>query len=157
MLNVDEQVLTIFKKLNYYQLLCNRGYIEIDSDTNAVSITEKGLNLIDEVSTHNNEEWFEEWLKLFPTNLSKIIGYSVSGNSVECKKRMNKFMRIHKNFTPKIIIDATKMYLKEKRSNGWEFTKKNSKFIADKDGSVLEDYCQRIIDGTKSTDSVIFL
>jgi hypothetical protein len=61
---------------------------------------------------------------------------------------MSKFRKEHfEKYNSEIIIKATKLYLKEQEKNKWAFTKKNVKFIYDENGSMLENYCERIIDG----------
>lgn len=101
-------------------------------------------------------QWIDEWLSLFPKALYKTIGYDVHGNKTECLKRMITFRTEHYlHYTKDIIINATKTYLKERQRESYSFTKKNSKFIYDKDGSILENYCDRIVtEGFKDEEEV---
>jgi hypothetical protein len=93
-------------------------------------------------------EWIDNWLALFPKGMSKKLGYDIHGNKAECINRMSKFRRDNfDKYNSEIIILATKLYLKEQERNKWAFTKKNVKFIYDENGSMLENYCERIIDG----------
>lgn len=94
---------------------------------------------------HKVESWIDEWLALFPKDLKSkgILLYSVSGNRQACIQRMNKFVATYK-YDKELIILATRLYLQEQRAQSWQFTKKNSKFIYDSEGSVLEEYCERV-------------
>ena len=99
--------------------------------------------------------WIDEWLILFPKGLNKIIGYDVHGNKTECTNRMSKFRRDNfEKFNKDTIIKATKLYLKERERERWQFTKKNVKFIYDENGSMLDNYCERIIDGDYDEDDL---
>lgn len=93
------------------------------------------------------DSWVSDWLALWP---SKILpgGYRVSGNTVECKKRMKRFMRSHPEFDSDTILKATKAYLKRQEAQGWAFTKKNAKFIFDSETSTLEQECLALTDNT---------
>lgn len=90
--------------------------------------------------------WIKEYLELFPTNLEKIIGYTVSGNQKACITRFKRFFKDTKGIYDKqTVLDATKLYLSEQKKKNWEFTKKAVKFISDIDGSMLELYCEKIL------------
>lgn len=92
-------------------------------------------------------DWIDEWLSLFPKGFSKILGYDIHGNKSECINRMSKFRRDNfDKYNKEVIIKATKLYLREQEKNKWSFTKKNVKFIYDENGSMLENYCEKIID-----------
>jgi hypothetical protein len=132
------EILELVKKTGLIKILEARNLISINNEH--ITITNKGKELI-----AIKEDWMDEWLKLWPTNLASKIGYSVSGNSVACKTKLKEFISKFPMFNQDIIIAATKLYLKEQSIRHYEFTKKNSKFIKDRDGSVLEDYCNRIL------------
>lgn len=105
-------------------------------------------------------QWVKEWLKLWPTlsqiqRVRRVQEYSISGNAPEVKKRLNEFL---KQFCERLEVDdcslsykldiiwrATEAYLKDLESKNYAFAKKNHKFIKDTNGSVLEDWCRRII------------
>jgi hypothetical protein len=98
-------------------------------------------------------DWIDEWLTLFPKGMSKKLGYDIHGNKSECINRMSKFRRDNfDKYNKETIIKATKLYLKEQERNKWTFTKKNVKFIYDENGSMLENYCDRIVDGDYEDD-----
>ena len=93
-------------------------------------------------------DWIDDWLSLFPKGMNKKLGYDIHGNRAECINRMSKFRRDNfDRYNKDTIIKATKIYLREQEKNKWTFTKKNVKFIYDENGSMLENYCERIIDG----------
>ena len=93
-------------------------------------------------------DWIDDWLALFPKGMNKKLGYDIHGNRAECINRMSKFRRDNfDRYNKDTIIKATKIYLREQEKNKWTFTKKNVKFIYDENGSMLENYCERIIDG----------
>lgn len=101
---------------------------------------------VDKTVTIEVLEWLNEWLDLFPKGLNKIIGYDVHGNKNECHKRMSKFRKDNfEIYNKDIIIKATKLYLNEREKERWQYCKKNVKFIYDENGSMLENYCDRII------------
>jgi len=131
-------LVNLLKKLGYLKLLENRGFIE---NENNPKLTKKALEYIGETDL-----WVEDWIKLWPTGLDKKIGYSVSGNSESCKLRMNKFI-VKYEYDKDTIFKATELYLKSQEINNWHYTKKNYKFIYDKESSTLEDYCKRILEG----------
>jgi hypothetical protein len=121
--------------------------VPLDSDAFKPSKIAKNQDL-SKIKNHIEtvEDWIDEWVALFPTDLlSKgYLTYSVSGNTSACVIRMKRFLKEHKDITKEIIFKATKLYLSEQKLRNWSFTKKNSKFISDNDGSVLEQYCERI-------------
>jgi hypothetical protein len=93
-------------------------------------------------------DWIDDWLALFPKGMNKKLGYDIHGNRAECINRMSKFRRDNfDRYNKDTIIKATKLYLKEQERNKWAFTKKNVKFIYDENGSMLENYCDRIVEG----------
>lgn len=92
-------------------------------------------------------EWIDDWLALFPKGMNKKLGYDIHGNKSECINRMSKFRRDNfDKYNSETIILATKLYLKEQERNKWAFTKKNVKFIYDENGSMLENYCDKIVE-----------
>lgn len=100
-------------------------------------------------------EWIDDWLALFPKGMNKKLGYDIHGNKSECINRMSKFRRDNfDKYNSETIILATKLYLKEQERNKWAFTKKNVKFIYDENGSMLENYCERIVDGDYEKDDL---
>lgn len=100
-------------------------------------------------------QWIDEWLILFPKGLNKIIGYDIHGNRTECLNRMIRFRRDNfERFNKETIIKATKLYLKEKERERWQYSKKNVKFIYDENGSMLDNYCERIIENDYDEDDL---
>lgn len=136
-------LIKLLRKLGILKMLETRGLISNESNP---SLTTKGYELIGE-----ELEWVKDWIKLWPTNLEKQIGYSVSGNSESCTVRMKKFLA-KQDFDKETIFEATKLYLKNQELNDWQFTKKNYKFISDIKSSTLEDYCKKIKEGFSEDD-----
>jgi hypothetical protein len=115
--------------------------------------TDKMMATKKNFSFHN---FILEWMKLWPTH-ELPGGYRVSGNTMEVTKRMKKFLTTF-NYSPDEIIEATKNYLDARKNQNWVYTKKNSKFIYDSDGSMLEQECQALLTGTvKPRDNTINL
>ena len=131
----------------------NQGLFKLKAPHNLWSNTLNTMRVILQGKSKSNvskveaSEWIDDWLLLFPKGMNKIIGYDIHGNKTECLNRMSKFRKEHfEKYNSEIIIKATKLYLKEQEKNKWAFTKKNVKFIYDENGSMLENYCERIID-----------
>jgi|688.fasta_scaffold401225_4 hypothetical protein len=95
----------------------------------------------------NCKEWIDKWLDLWPTLITPQ-NYRISGNKTEVINRMNKFIKEY-DYSPDVIFEATKKYLNRKKAENYNFTKKNTKFIKDTDGSILEQECNAIINGEK--------
>lgn len=129
-------------------------------NTMKIILANKGQNKVaksnlEKVAKVEIIEWIDKWLTLFPKGMSKKLGYDIHGNKSECLNRMSKFRRDNfDKYNSEIIILATKLYLKEQERNKWAFTKKNVKFIYDENGSMLENYCERIVDGDYEKDDL---
>jgi hypothetical protein len=104
-----------------------------------------------------NETNIQEWIKLWPTFLMPE-GYRVSGNTVDCVLRMQKFMKKYK-FSWDTIMQATKNYLDRQTLKNWRMTKKNVKFIYDENGSALAEECEVVLSGESknSTENTLFI
>ncbi len=144
----------LFKLKSPYSLWSNT------LNTMKIIMANKGQNKIaksnlEKVAKVEITEWIDKWLALFPKGMSKKLGYDIHGNKSECLNRMSKFRRDNfDKYNSEIIILATKLYLKEQERNKWAFTKKNVKFIYDENGSMLENYCERIVDGDYEEDDL---
>ena len=152
----------ILKNLNIIEFdPINQGLLKIKApyslwsntlNTMKVILANKGQNKVaksnlEKVAKVEIIEWIDTWLVLFPKGMSKKLGYDIHGNKSECLNRMSKFRRDNfDKYNSETIILATKLYLKEQERNKWAFTKKNVKFIYDENGSMLENYCERIVD-----------
>lgn len=109
-------------------------------------------------------EWVKKWMKLWPT-MGQVaregyqLEYSISGHAPEVKKRMPVFVKefcermgmdesdCDMDYKLDIIWKATEAYLQNLRDTGYRFPKKNHKFIKDLGGSILEEWCQRVVSG----------
>lgn len=129
-------------------------------NTMKIILANKGQNKVtksnlEKVAKVEIIEWIDKWLALFPKGMNKKLGYDIHGNKSECINRMSKFRRDNfDKYNSETIILATKLYLKEQERNKWAFTKKNVKFIYDENGSMLENYCERIVDGDYEKDDL---
>lgn len=126
-----------------YEILQTNGYISFNNTKQLASNKNFDFNV-----------FIIEWMKLWPT-FELPGGYRVSGNSLEVKKRMKKFFINHPEYNDDIILKATSNYLNNKKLHNWAYTKKNSKFIYDVDGSMLEQECQAIVSGEEKARSNI--
>lgn len=145
----DKLIFDLLEKLQYINLLKKKKLLTEDNQ-----LTEKAFNLLG--IENNSKDYFKEWMDLWPKNLLNIIGYTVSGNTQTCKTRMTKFMKSN-SYEWETVIQATKMYLSYQENRGWEYTKKNYKFIQDKESSTLEAFCEMIENNVKPKDNVEFL
>lgn len=103
----------------------------------------------------NNLLWvIEEWLPLWPTEITPQ-GYRVSGNSITCLNKMENFCLHNPQYTKDIILEATANYLNRKASSKYNYTKKNHKFIYDKDTSDLKLECEIVLKKQTKTNSNI--
>ena len=92
-----------------------------------------------------NSDWIDRWFDLWPKKIRNDGGY-IRSNLTGCKKKMNKFMFEHPEFTSGIIITATKKYLEEKRKKNW-FGVRMAPYFIEKEGiCILEGYCKDILD-----------
>lgn len=128
--------ITSLLSLDEYSDLLNKRFINLNG------LEVRGINLFNNNSVN---EWIEEWLNLWPTEV--LHGYRVSGNTLQVYKKMKIFCKKFPNFDKDLILKATTNYLKRKRNEGWGFTKKNSKFIFDTEGSTLEQECIALLNG----------
>lgn len=121
-----------------YEILQTKGYIPFDKSKQVVNSDK-----------FNFPNFINEWMSLWPT-FELPGGYRVSGNTMEVKKRMKTFFKNHPEYTPEQILSATNNYLSSKKIQNWAYTKKNSKFIYDADGSMLEQECQALVSGNSA-------
>lgn len=116
-------------------------------------------------------QWIKDWLKLWPSlgqirKVNRSLEYSISGNGPDCRKRMVVFV---KEFCERLEVEectlgykldviwkATEAYLSHLEDTQYKFAKKNVKFIKDTNGSVLEDWCRRIINDEVEAESTTF-
>lgn len=94
------------------------------------------------------ELWIKDWVDLFPTGkLVPTDGY-LKGTPNDSVKKMQKFCKEYKAYTKDIIFAATKMYLATKKAVGYAYLTRPYYFIHKQEkGSMLAEYCQRIVDG----------
>jgi len=146
---MGNSLIKLLETLNYTTLLKKKRLLDENNQ-----LTPKALELIGEQS--DTEDPFKEWLNLWPKNLLNILGYTVSGNSNNCMIKLKKFMK-DTGYNWETIMKATKLYLEHQENKNWEYTKKNYKFISDRDSSTLEAFCEMVEENIKPENDVKFL
>jgi hypothetical protein len=124
---------------NILKSLNNKGFIDSNN------------KLISDIVTKKPDP-IEEWVNLWPKHVINN-SYRVSGSVPDCKTRMNTFSKRFPMFTWDIIMEATKRYLKRQEALGWKMTKKNYKFIYDRDGSMLAEECEALVRGEEDNQT----
>lgn len=113
------------------------------------------VSLSSAVGQSIDREWMARWISKWPSPSLTGLDYSISGNTAACIRNMKKFLKEFNEIfqtdltteqQQEIIDQATDEYLEEKEYAGWSYTKKNSKFISDSNGSVLEAMVRQILD-----------
>lgn len=109
-------------------------------------ITEKFLIFVEgEKPKEVKKDWIDDWFNLFPKGI-KSGGYYVKTDISGCRRKMVKFMEKHPEFTPEIIMKATKNYVDSAARKGYSYMKL-APFFIEKDGiSVLSGECEAIAD-----------
>ena len=101
----------------------------------------------------NVKDWIEEWVNLWPQSVHSG-GLSIKSKPKECINKMIKFCKEHPNFTKDTIFAATKMYLIDRRAEGFKYTKRAVYFISKLgEPSLLEGYCEKVL--SKENNEVI--
>lgn len=89
------------------------------------------------------EQWIEEWLALWPKEI-KSGGESIRTQPKYCVNKMQKFCEEHPLYTKDVIFAATKLYLIDRRANGWFGVRRAMYFIHKQNvGSALAEFCER--------------
>jgi len=90
-------------------------------------------------------ELLGEWLELWP---AEVVwnGNKVRTDAKYCVNKMQKFVAENPQYTKQTIFAATKLYLQEQESKGWEYTQQ-AHFFIEKRGfpSKLEAYCAQVL------------
>ena len=115
------------------------------------------ISKVESLNKYSGIEFSKKWLDLWPTQAKTGLNYSVSGNTKVCKAKIKTFVKSFFSYFPnlkttytvsnieELIYRATKEYLTYQESRMYLYTKKNSKFIQDSAGSVLEEWCNKLI------------
>lgn len=145
-----------------YQTLFRKGFIEkSDKDSNIYfKLTQTGIELVDSLNAVTEEptklvitskSWIDSWLDLFPV---KGGGRLLKSNALDCVKRMDTFIKIHK-YSKDIILAATKSYLIEQSAESFRYTKNAIYFIDKKgEGSALAAWCKLVQDRIDSGGTI---
>lgn len=145
--------------------LIKEGINDFQNEVIIKSLTDKGY-LVDgyvTISLSNKvscKQWIDKWLSLWPTQIinSGTTTYRVSGNKNEVINRMNRFIKEHPEYNDEIVLKATENYLDQRKKENYKYTKKNTKFIRDIDGSTLEAECEAVLSGEeKPKDNVRYI
>lgn len=90
------------------------------------------------------ENWIDEWFELFPVGV-KSGNYYVKTDKNGSLKKMRRFCSLHKEYTPEVIIGATKNYVEKMKRSGYSYMKLAPYFI-EKDGvSMLDGECMNYL------------
>jgi len=118
-----------------------------------------------EKTAHSDTGMFDEWMSLWPKPQETNLNYSVSGNKPQCRSRMNTFLssgwKSHElpAMTRKekwdVIIEATRRYIAYQKNRRWAYTKKNVKFINDLEGSVLAEWCLKVMNNSQDSQTTV--
>lgn len=94
------------------------------------------------------ENWIDEYYNLFPEGIKTGGSKLVKSGKLGCLKKLRKFMKDNPSYDKDIILEATKRYVAECASKGYQYMMMAPYFI-EKDGvSSLEGYCQMIYNNT---------
>lgn len=138
----SDELEELFDK-SYYQC-----YVE---DSKIVTILTEKTRLLIEYKDNNNKnnnlsirDLVVSYRELFPN--IKISGIPLKGDLSACLNKMEKFKKEY-DYTNEEILEATRIYLNEKRKNGYQYTT-NAHYLIKKDGisllaSLIDDYRKR--------------
>jgi len=132
--------------------LQSNGWIKIENNQKItfenLQITEKFRIFVENKTKPVKEDWTDEWFNMFPKGI-KSGGYYIKSDLSGCKKKLQKFLIRHPEFTPEIIMKATSNYIDSCQRKGYQYMKIAPYFI-EKDGmSMLAGECEAILDNTE--------
>lgn len=94
-------------------------------------------------------EWIDSYCALFE-EADKFSSYVVSASSVDCLKKMTKFVSTYR-YDKTVILEATKHYMQDMRKDGYRYMRTALSFILHPEkGSLLARYCDAVVKGTTS-------
>jgi hypothetical protein len=145
--------------LQYYDLL-RRGFVEEGADRKSFSLTKEGADFIGKiqeffeepaiqttVSELPLEDWFDEWMELWPKGV-KTGGKLIRSDKKDCLDKMKKFIKKY-NHSSETIISVTKEYLDEFSRQNYQYIKSATYFIDKRgEGSELAARCQEYKEGS---------
>lgn len=109
---------------------------------NSLKLTSK-LKIL-EISNTFLEDLSKLFVEIFPKGI-KSGGYYVKTSYKSCTKKLKKFMEDYPEFTPEVILQATRDYVEDMSTRGYDKMRLAPYFI-EKDGiSTLWTYCDRIV------------
>lgn len=115
-----------------------------------LEISEKGIALLnnEEVNTKKQlafDEFMDSYFKLFPEKVYTGNGLPVRSNLKLCKSKMLAFIREYK-YDYETILKATEKYVKISKSGGYGYMKTSYYFIKKDSESILQTYCEEVLD-----------
>tara|TARA_R110000868_G_scaffold165117_2_gene398058 strand:- start:364 stop:804 length:441 start_codon:yes stop_codon:yes gene_type:complete len=137
-----EEVVEILNNLQ------QQGFIKI---TNYENLTISLRAKIEKDIQVGINDFIKNWSQLW--HGKKADGYYLAQPPKENLSRMMVFMRENPEFSPEVIMEATKRYIEEKEASGYQYCKKSNKFIADTDGSVMYAYCVAVMNGDNNNSN----
>lgn len=96
-----------------------------------------------------DKAWVKQWVAKWPKQSETGLPYSISGNFQQCLKRFQTYFTQDRPFMSdenrfELIDRATDAYIERLRNRGFEYAKKNLKFIYDEHGSTLEGEIEKL-------------
>lgn len=95
------------------------------------------------------KKFVEEYRNLFPRGRNHS-GYPYKGDKQGCLKKMARFIKLNPDYTPEIIISATKKYINEKKKDNYDYMHLAHYFIEKNGVSLLGSFCEHIIDNSEN-------
>lgn len=127
------------------------GYIKILNHNGEIMLRNKLLNNVEPVK----DDFIEEYTKLWE-GIPKIggkSGYYVKQPARFNAERMQKYIKEFGTCQEDILL-ATKKYIEEKKSGGYQYMKKSHKFIMDSESSELYLYVQSLKEKEVNTERI---
>jgi len=149
LIEADEELLLCIDRAVFLALE-HKGYIKI-CGPNLVSDIElrERAHLLFSKKTDIN--WIDAWREIFPAGVNDV-GFRYRGNRIECIKKMEKFLKKYRAFTPEIVIKATKQYVNRFEATNYKFMLLAHYFIEKQGiGSTLAEECDNLQEETPNT------
>ena len=147
------------------QILLNKGLIKNNEGLEITSEGVKVLQLLKEEDIKLNVEYakpvegeysttqlVDEFREIFPAG--SINGYPSRGDKRGCLKKMKQFRKNYPEFSPELILEATKQYIEERKRENYAYLMQAHYFIDKNKVSLLASKCEELMEsGTKSNTS----
>lgn len=125
--------------------LQNRGILTLlNTTTLRISYNETNITLAKKLlDSADDTSWITEWLNLWPEGV-KAGGYYVKSNEKGVRTKMKKFLTEY-DFTPEVIINATKEFLEDVAHKGNKGIQCAHFFIEKNGVSNLATFCENYL------------